>query len=1021
MTLDQAAPALKMMMRGVQAYESRDLKMAVAAFSVANDMATEGPAAMAAALRDALVAVKRDNRKALMLAVGRATAVVRDRMTGDAVPDAPAETVKPRAKLGAPAAAAPPAAPARSGAFEFGAAPAPELDGGAPPLDEPEAEPEPPEAQAAAPAAEPDEWQAPAVVTRREPPPREATPLSPPPRPPAPEPPVSRAVLLLGEAEHAARRGDLGAARIALDDAVAFCREQPAAEDLTAGTHFSRLGGLMVRAGEWTAAGHALREALKIKTKLIGKSNRRIAGDLTLLSAVYERAGDYEEAKLLAQRGLSIRRLQSNGHPSDLAASLRQYGVALLGLEDYPGAGAAFREAMAIAATIKIDDLWMAGLMDELALALARLDEAGSARELHERAFTLRRAHLPMNHAEIGRSQLYIGGFLLRDGKLDAAEQNFRDALPVFQAQGASEALHLAQCMEHLAVVNVRRNALAPARDMLLAAVETVKTAYGPAHRLCLTYQTELAFLHMQAGEAEAAKTLAYAVIARTRRNPYGALRRDLWYLLSKLAAAQREKAAAIVFGKLAANARPGQAGAARLETPMERLFGVPHGDVYRHLAALLAKESRLAETNTVVTMLKESELFDMLRRDAPVDPRRSLIALTPVEAAWQGQGDDILREMATLEEEVQAGHAALPKRRAAAERRFAQWLDHADLRCTPEEEVRGRPHAGLSALGARVGLLQILPGPHSLFLLLTTTEFQISREVSVSEAALRRLVVDFRHAVQNQSEGAEAMAKTLYGYLIEPVADIYRELGIKTLLIAAEGAVRYLPFAALYDGERFLAETTATALLTEAVPYAAAPRTAPPTIAAYAAPGLEDEVRRLMREAARGGANPGTAAYEAEFCQAGLAEGLASHQMIHIAGRLALDAKRPADSVLHLGDGTTMPLPEFSSGRFYFRDVALVALTACDTEPARGGDGREVEGLGALLRWCRAEAVMATLWPPAPDGPARLVAAFYAYRRDGRAPAMALNLAQRKVLEAGSGFRHPYYWANYFVMGGIE
>ena len=61
----------------------------------------------------------------------------------------------------------------------------------------------------------------------------------------------------------------------------------------------------------------------------------------------------------------------------------------------------------------------------------------------------------------------------------------------------------------------------------------------------------------------------------------------------------------------------------------------------------------------------------------------------------------------------------------------------------------------------------------------------------------------------------------------IEPVADIYRELGIKTLLIAAEGAVRYLPFAALYDGERFLAETTATALLTEAVPYAAAPRTA--------------------------------------------------------------------------------------------------------------------------------------------------------------------------------------------------
>ena len=1013
MTREQATPALKMMMRGVEAYESRDLKMAVAAFSVASDMASDGPTAMAAALSDALVAVKRDNRKALMLAVSRATAAVQDRLS-----DKPAETAATTSAAQVetldPSPPAPP--PPRTGAFEFGAAPAPKLILPSSLLDDTETDPEPVEPEPPAPFMERPTWHEPPLPARLEEPPAE-----PPPRPPAASPPVSRAVLLLGEAEHAARRGDIGAARIALEDALNVCRDHPESEDLTAGTHFSRLGGLMVKAGEWSAAGQALREALRIKTKLIGKSNRRIAGDLTLLSAVYERAGDYEEAKLLAQRGLSIRRLQSNGHPSDLAASLRQYGVALLGLEDYPAAGAAFREAMAIAATIKIDDLWMAGLMDELALALARLDEAGSARELHDRAFALRRAHLPMSHAEIGRSQLYIGGFLLRDGKLDDAGNHFRDALGVFEACGPAEALFVAQCMEHMALLSVRRGQLAPARDMLVAAVDMMKDSYGPTHRLTLTYQTELAFLHMQAGQAEAAMALAHTVIARTRKSPYGALRRDLWYLLSRLAAARRERSAAVVFGKLAANARPGQAGAGRQETPMERLFGVPHGDVYRHLAALLAKAGRLAETNTVMTMLKESELFDMLRRDAPVDPRRSLIALNGAEAAWQGQGDDILREMAALEEDSPVEHAALPKRRAAAERRFGQWLDHADYRCTPEETPTEGAHAGLSALGARVGLLQILPGPHSLFLLLTTTEFQISREVGVGEAALRRLVVEFRAAVQAQSEGAEAMAKALYSYLIAPVAEIYRELGIKTLLIAAEGAVRYLPFAALYDGEKFLAETTATALLTEAIPYAAAPRSEQATIAAFAAAGLEEEVRRLMREAARGGNNPGKASYEAEFCQPGLAEGLASHQFIHIAGRLALDARRPADSVLHLGDGTTMPLPEFSSGRFYFRDVAMVALTVCDTEPARGGDGREVEGLGALLRWCRAEAVMATLWPPAADGPARLVASFYAFRRDGRAPAMALNMAQRKVLEAGSGFRHPYYWANYFVMGGIE
>jgi CHAT domain-containing protein len=104
----------------------------------------------------------------------------------------------------------------------------------------------------------------------------------------------------------------------------------------------------------------------------------------------------------------------------------------------------------------------------------------------------------------------------------------------------------------------------------------------------------------------------------------------------------------------------------------------------------------------------------------------------------------------------------------------------------------------------------------------------------------------------------------------------------------------------------------------------------------------------------------------------------------------------------------------------FYFRDVVQMSLTACETASGvAAGDGSEVEALGALLRWRGAGAVLASHWRP-PSGPAAtLMAAFYEPRKGRRLASGALNAAQRAML-AGN-FKHPYYWAGYFVMGGIE
>jgi CHAT domain-containing protein len=104
----------------------------------------------------------------------------------------------------------------------------------------------------------------------------------------------------------------------------------------------------------------------------------------------------------------------------------------------------------------------------------------------------------------------------------------------------------------------------------------------------------------------------------------------------------------------------------------------------------------------------------------------------------------------------------------------------------------------------------------------------------------------------------------------------------------------------------------------------------------------------------------------------------------------------------------------------FYFREVVLMSLTACETASGEAaGDGSEVEGLGALLRWRKTGAVLASHWRPPAAPVAALVAAFYEPRKGRRLASGALNAAQRAML-AGE-FNHPYFWAGYFVMGGIE
>lgn len=148
---------------------------------------------------------------------------------------------------------------------------------------------------------------------------------------------------------------------------------------------------------------------------------------------------------------------------------------------------------------------------------------------------------------------------------------------------------------------------------------------------------------------------------------------------------------------------------------------------------------------------------------------------------------------------------------------------------------------------------------------------------------------------------------------------------------------------------------------------------------------------------------------------------------------------------------GKLITLAKLKSQNNLFGGVDLLTLSACETAVGGGKDagGKEVDGLSIITQRQGAKAVLATLWPVADEGTARLMERFYRLREEQKlTKAEALRQAQLALLGAkvGAGgtagdaergakrsdgnttatftpdpaapFAHPYYWAPFVLMG---
>ena len=185
---------------------------------------------------------------------------------------------------------------------------------------------------------------------------------------------------------------------------------------------------------------------------------------------------------------------------------------------------------------------------------------------------------------------------------------------------------------------------------------------------------------------------------------------------------------------------------------------------------------------------------------------------------------------------------------------------------------------------------------------------------------------------------------------------------------------------------------------------------------------GLTERGSACTAMAVGNGALPGLGFADAAFTEArfdSVLQDTSDYSILHIGTHFSLRPGNVMRSFLVLGDGSRLSLDAIA--KLSFAGIDLVTLSACQT--ARGGaandDGREIEGLSAIVQHAGARQVIASLWQVEDKSTALLMRQLYGHlARSGVDAARSLQQSQLELLNLDVGghrlYEHPFYWAGF-------
>jgi CHAT domain-containing protein len=469
----------------------------------------------------------------------------------------------------------------------------------------------------------------------------------------------------------------------------------------------------------------------------------------------------------------------------------------------------------------------------------------------------------------------------------------------------------------------------------------------------------------------------------------------------------------------------------------------------YRKLASLLIEQGRIGEAEQVLTLLKEEELMEFVRRDDSVAKSMlQTLSLTEDERSAITRYDTIADQITALGKEFDAleqerrnfAVGAFPKQQrydqvkqqlADASTAFQKFLEGLKLTFGQNNSSVVQVDSGLKKLLAdpkneHVAIVSTIVGDDALNIIVTTRRAQRAHTVKIAAKDISELVVKFRSALTSPQYDPRPSGQKLYDLIVKPIEGDLAGIKANTILWSFDGVLRYLPPAALWDKTNgYLAERFANVMINLASRDGLnAPRTpgqlsalgvgvSKPTEGFSALTAVPDELDCIVSDKTAGilstkpqctnGVLTGRKLLDEKFTLANFEGELGRYPIVHIASHFKLTPGDNKNSFLLLGGGDDRKFTvEKLQNEQQMTDVDLIVLSACNTATPGGtkANGLEIEGFGSIAQKEGAKAVMATLWSVADTSTKDFMVEFYRlYGREGLSKADAMRKAQLKLM----------------------
>jgi CHAT domain-containing protein/Tfp pilus assembly protein PilF len=520
-----------------------------------------------------------------------------------------------------------------------------------------------------------------------------------------------------------------------------------------------------------------------------------------------------------------------------------------------------------------------------------------------------------------------------------------------------------------------------------------------------------------------------------------------------------------------------------KLPESIQKTYANSQSKSYRILAKYLLEQGRILEAEEVLDLLKIEEINDYFRGDLrgnAVD--KKVVFLRPEQQILErynaslsnvvklGQELELLQNIAKSGGSLTGAQknrvVELDQILSEVKSQFVNFINSKEVQQSEEQLARSdqqqislavfdKLRKNLRVLG-NSALIYPLVLEDRIELIITTPDAPpLRRVVKVSQAELNQLILDYRDALEFPRIDPKPVAQKLYQYLIQPLEADLKQGKIKTILYAPDGPLRYVPLAALYDGQQWLAQRYAinnitAASLTELSP--SQPTKIRVLAGAFANDKLSYKVQvrnesdlifRGLPFAGKEVSDVAKAVPDTDkrldqaFSLKSLKPHFSEYSVLHFATHTAFFPARPEDSFLLFGDGDRATLSSIAS--WSLSGVQLVILSACgsglgteaspnDSKPDKEkiGNGAEILGLGYQFQTSGARATIASLWNVDDGGTQSLMSAFYNLLKKGNiSKTEALRQAQVMLIEgkvtsqAGvKNLAHPHYWGPFFLIG---